>query len=56
MADYRLSIAAEEDVQGLYQFSQMLFGPRQTDIYMEGLERAFRNLAQHREWAAAPKI
>jgi toxin ParE1/3/4 len=46
MADYRLSIAAEEDVQGLYQFSQILFGPRQTDIYMEGLGRAFHNLAQ----------
>ena len=24
----------------------MVFGPRQTDIYMEGLGRAFHNLAQ----------
>ena len=46
MADYRLSIASEEDVQGIYQFSQMMFGSRQTEIYMEGLGRAFQNLAQ----------
>jgi toxin ParE1/3/4 len=46
MADYRLSIAAEADVEALYQFSQMLFGQRQTDVYMEGLGRAFENLAQ----------
>ena len=46
MADYRLSIAAEEDVRALYRFSQMMFGPRQTGIYMEGLGRVFHNLAE----------
>jgi len=46
MADYKLSVAAEEDVDALYQFSLTMFGPRQTDTYMEGLERTFQNLSR----------
>ena len=47
MADYRLSAAAEDDIQILFQSSQLMFGPRQTDIYMTGLGRAFQNLADN---------
>lgn len=46
MADFRLSVAAEEDIRAVYRSSQTMFGPRQTEIYMEGLGRAFQNLAQ----------
>ena len=46
MAEYRLSIAAEADIEALYHFSRMLFGERQTEIYMEGLGQALHNLAQ----------
>jgi toxin ParE1/3/4 len=47
MADYRLSVAAEDDIQILFQSSQLMFGPRQTDIYMAGLDRALQNLAEN---------
>ena len=46
MADYRLSVAAEEDIRAVYRSSQTMFGLRQTEIYMEGLGRTFQNLAQ----------
>ena len=46
MADYRLSVAAEDDLRALYRSSYAMFGPRQTDLYMEGLGRAFQNLTQ----------
>lgn len=46
MADYRLSAAAEDDIQALFRSSQLMFGTRQTDIYMAGLGQAFRNLAE----------
>lgn len=46
MADYRLSIDAVEDIRTAYRSSLMMFGPRQTEAYMEGLRRTFRNLAQ----------
>ena len=46
MADYQLSVAAEEDIQALYRSSQTMFGPRQTELYMEGLGRTFQNLAR----------
>jgi toxin ParE1/3/4 len=45
MAEFRLTTAAERDIQTLFQSSQLMFGPRQTDIYMAGLDQAFRNLA-----------
>jgi toxin ParE1/3/4 len=46
MAEYRLSTAAESDIQVLFQSSQLMFGARQTDLYMAGLGRAFQNLAE----------
>lgn len=47
MADCRFSAAAEDDIQILFQSSQLMFGPRQTDIYMAGLGRVFQNLADN---------
>ena len=46
MPDYRLSVAAEEDIGALFRFSEVTFGPRQTDTYMDGLVRSFQKLAQ----------
>jgi toxin ParE1/3/4 len=45
MADYRLSVAAEEDILAIFHSSLSAFGPRQTETYMAGLGRAFQNLA-----------
>jgi toxin ParE1/3/4 len=45
MADYRLSSSAEDDIRTLYQSSRAMFGQRQTDLYMDDLGRALRNLA-----------
>jgi toxin ParE1/3/4 len=45
MADYELSRAAEQDIRALYRSSERMFGQRQTDMYMNGLGRAFANLA-----------
>jgi plasmid stabilization system protein ParE len=47
MGDYRLSAAAEDDIQILFQSSQLMFGPRQTDIYMAGLGQALQDLAEN---------
>jgi toxin ParE1/3/4 len=46
MADYQLSVAAEHDLRALYRSSYTMFGPRQTDLYMEGLGRTLQNLAE----------
>jgi toxin ParE1/3/4 len=46
MAEYRLSVAAEEDIRALYQSSETMFGLRQTELYMQGLDRTFRDLAE----------
>jgi toxin ParE1/3/4 len=47
MASYRLSTAAEDDIRALFRSSQMMFGPRQTEIYMAGLGRTFRNISEN---------
>jgi toxin ParE1/3/4 len=46
MADYVFSAAAEADVQAIFLFSEENFGARQTDIFMDGLDRALRSLAE----------
>ena len=46
MADYVFSAAAEFDIQAIFLFSEENFGERQTDISMDGLDRALRNLAE----------
>jgi toxin ParE1/3/4 len=46
MADYRLSAAAKQDIRTIYRSSELRFGSRQTEIYMQGLGRALRNLAE----------
>jgi toxin ParE1/3/4 len=46
MADYVFSAAAESDIQAIFLLSEENFGERQTDIYLDGLDRALRNLAE----------
>jgi toxin ParE1/3/4 len=45
MADYKLSVAAESDLDAIYNYTFETFGPRQADIYLESLGDAFRRLA-----------
>jgi toxin ParE1/3/4 len=45
MGSYRLSGAAKADVRAIDQYSEETFGPHQAELYIEGLERAFRMLA-----------
>lgn len=45
MAEYRLSVRAQDDVLSIYAFSEAKFGRYQAEAYHAGLERTFGLLA-----------
>ena len=45
MASYQLTEDAEEDVEGIYEYSILNFGLQQARDYVNGLHRCFGNLA-----------
>ena len=45
MADYRLSDAAEADIEAIHLDTDETFGPRQAARYIDGLTRSFQMLA-----------
>lgn len=45
MADYRLSGAAEADIEAIHLYTNETFGPRQAARYIDGLTRSFQMLA-----------
>lgn len=47
MADYRLSNAAERDLEEIYTYSYSEYGERRADAYFESLENCLLRLAQH---------
>ena len=46
MPDYRLSNAAERDLEEVYTYSYSEFGERRADAYFESLENCLQNLAE----------
>lgn len=46
MADYRLSVAAEADIDAIYLYTDETFGSRQADQYVLGLKHAIERLAE----------
>ena len=45
MVEYRLSPAAESDLDAIYNYTFEVFGPRQADRYLQDLDNAFQRLA-----------
>jgi toxin ParE1/3/4 len=45
MADYRLSAAAQSDIEAIYLYTFDTFGPRQADKYLGGLDETLQRLA-----------
>jgi toxin ParE1/3/4 len=45
MTDYRLSAAAESDIEAIYRYTFDTFGPVQADRYVDGLGQAFQRIA-----------
>lgn len=50
MADYKLSGAADQDIDRLYEYSLLEFGERVSDVYLDGLFHRFELLAEHPDW------
>lgn len=47
MADYELSVKAEQDLTEIYVFSYHKFGEARADAYLIGLEECLSNLANN---------
>jgi len=45
MASYRLSKHADEDSESLYMYGLINFGSRQADVYVDGMEEWFMQIA-----------
>ena len=45
MAEHRLTSRAEDDLDGIYEFSEARFGRYQAEAYLAGLKRTFDLLA-----------
>jgi len=45
MAEYRLSAAAEADIEAIYTYTYQTFGGRQAEIYVSDLKQSFERLA-----------
>lgn len=45
MADYRLSVRADEDYESIYIYGLLNFGLVQADIYASGMQSRFEQLA-----------
>jgi toxin ParE1/3/4 len=52
MESYRLSKAAQSDLDDLYVFGILNYGPDQADKYDDGLTERFDLLAQHPSWGS----
>lgn len=50
MAAYKLSGAADQDVDRLYEYSLLEFGERVSDEYLDGLFNRFQLLADNPGW------
>lgn len=48
VGEYRISVRARQDLLDIYEFSEAIFGRRQTELYLAGLERTFQRLADSR--------
>ncbi len=53
MAEYRLSPAAEADLEGVWLYSAQTWGVEQADRYIDVLSSAFADLAQLPQMAPA---